>query len=264
MVRFHSFARRSKLNRLLSKGRIFGRKSKRAQASQIYALKKKLFSYIKRTRPETKILQLSSYTVLNALTNTSGGGLGLISWQYPTSDTPFGAIQPTISGDFARLYNCLIEGVFRFTDTASEGHPISLRLVALQTTRTRSQDIQINDVFRRSVGSSSGPVDADTTTGNALAVYGPLQTGVSSLARILWDRVYTLQPNKVSSMKISMNLKRLVNLRLDSHGLADGSTSESIAQGRIYIFYAWSYPTNDVTQQNASLILNAKLAFPDN
>lgn len=264
MVIYNRFKRRSWSNSILSKRRVFGRKGRSSQANQIWALKKKLFGYIKRTRPETQILQLSSNTVLNAISNTTGGGVNLVSWQYPTQDTPFGAIQPTITGDFARLYNCLIEGVFRFTDTASEGHPISLRLVAVQTTKTRAQDVQINDVFRRSVGSSSGPVDADTTTGNALAVFGPLQSGISSLARVLYDRVYTLQPNKVSSMKISFNLKRLVNVRFDAHGLADGSTSESIPQGRIYLFYAWSYPTNDVTQQNASLILNAKLAYPDN
>lgn len=253
---------RSKFNRILSKGRIFGRKSKRAQASQIWALKKKLSTYIKRTRPETVIQNLQTSRLLD-VENSTGGGIGSFVFTYPNATT-IGAIQPpsdSFTGDFCRLYNILIEGVFRYVDTAIDAPPITLRLIAIQTTRSRAQDISTEDVFRRSNQASETANDVSS----AIAVYGPLQTGVSSLGRILWDRRYTLQPGKVSSMKISFNLRRLTNYRLDRHGLADGGAStEAVPQGRVYLYYAFSYPNGETNRVNADVILNAKLAYPDN
>lgn len=252
---------RSKFNRILSKGRIFSRKSKRAQASQIWALKKTLSSYIRRTRPETIIQNFQSSTTIAPVGETSGGSIGSITWLYPDGTTGTSINPPNFQGDFCRLYNLLVEGVFRFTDTLTGGQPIALRLLVVQTTRSRAQGVATEDLFRR----SNQTTQTSSSYGNALAVHGPLQTGASSIGRILWDRRYTLQPNKTSNIHVSFNLRRLTNFRVDSHGLADGGgSSEGVPQGRIYVFYAYSYPSTDETPQQAELILNAKLAYPDN
>ena len=219
---------RSKFNRILSKGRIFSRKSKRAQASQIWALKKKLSTYIRRTRPETLIQQMESTKVLIGQTPLNGGDIGLVNWIYPAGQgtapwidpqlvSPTVGSVPAIKNDFVRLYNCLIEGVFRYEDPNVNTQPVTLRLVAIQTKTTRAQDIGINDVFKRSNTAS----DSDNEAGYIIASQGPLQTGISSLGRILFDRRYVLQPGKISTRRISFNLRHLINYRKDTHGLAD-------------------------------------------
>ena len=269
---------RSRFNRLLSKGRIFGRKSKRAQASQIYALKKKLFSYIRRTRPETVIQQHTSETSLlnTADTAANGGEIGVLQWNYIRQDdtalvsprlvpmlsysTDIESKREQLQNQFARLYNVHLEGVFRYWDNADTVAPIALRLVVVQLVKSRQTEVQVNDIFRQTMDTVTV---SDSNAGNAIAVYGPLQTGVTSIGRILRDVRYTLQPGRTSAIKIDLNLRRLTNFRYDTQGLAYGQ-SEAVAQGTIYVFYAVSRASTDSGTANCSLILNAKLAFPDN
>lgn len=265
----------NRINKALSTRRIFGRKNKHSQATQIYALKKKLFGYIKRTRPETIIQQhTSDQTLLPSSEVETGGAISVLPWSYIDStgatytanylEPKLGTPVYTESGistknDFARIYNILIEGVMRYQDNADSNPPVTMRLVIVQTKTTRAQEITVNDVFRRSIT----PDDSDSQTGNALAVYGPLQSGVSSTCAILYDRIYTIS-NRLPARKITINLRRLINFRRDTNSV--GSTSsESVPKGRIYVFCARSISSLDTAGvSQTQLILNAKLAFPDN
>ena len=221
MVAYYRKGYSSRFNKVLSARRVFGRKGRHSQASQIWQLKKKLVSYIKRTRPETVIQQHSTENVLlDQLGPGVGGQIGQCEWTYTDGSgniSTANRLQPVIEGgsyegvpvknEFARLYNCLIEGVFRYRDAINVGDPITLRLVIIQTKTTRAQHITVDDVFRR---------PAQTTSGHALSVFGPLQTGVSSTCAILRDKLYTLQPNNRSSIKIWLNLKKLINFKADT------------------------------------------------
>lgn len=279
MVGLYRKGYRSKSSRVLSTRRIFSRKGRSQQASQIYALKKKLFSYIKRTRPETIIQQhVSNTTLFPSSEVATGGAISTLSWQY--RDTSAGSdisrdyIEPVlgtvqsveggdpnlmIKNDFARLYNVLIEGVMRYKDNGSSNPPVTIRLVIVQTKTTRAQDLYPNDIFRRSIHST----DDDSAQGNAIAVYGPLQTGVSSTCAILFDRLFTIN-TRLPSRKISISLKKLINYRRDSQSYASGS-SETIPKGRIYVFCARTISPDDTAgSSQTQLILNAKIAYPDN
>lgn len=251
-------------SKLLSKGSIFSRKGRSSQARQIYALSRRLTRYIRRTRPETVIQNYEASQVLgNTTEQTQGGSIGRVNWIYP-SGASSGAIVPPrdeFQGDFCRLYNLLVEGVWRYQDSSANSQPMTLRLVVIQTTRSRAEGLNTNDVFR----TGNQIVIPSNETGYALSTQGPLQTGVSSIGRILYDRRYMLQPGHRESTRISFNLKRLVNYRIDSHTTSDqGGSSEAVAQGTIYVFWSFSCPTQDTNFTPSNLVLNAKLAYPDN
>lgn len=259
------YRRTRRYRRKFTKARLFTHTSRHAQARQIYAVSKRLSNYIRRTRPETKISQFLSQTLIpnTGTQDANGGFIQRIFWTYPGGITSDNIKPPegTYDGEFCRLYNLSIDGVLRYQDNESSRSPLWIRLVVIQNIKSRNSLLEPNDVFRR----SNTGTDADNPVGNALAVHGPLQSGVSSLGRILYDRRYSLQPGRTSSRRISFNLKRLVNYRVDKHGTADqGSSTESIGQGCLWIFIATSYSATDEEGPASQLILNAKLAYPDN
>ena len=201
---------------------------------------------------------VSATNILTEAQAAVGGAVGRLGWTYSSGTTTNNIDPVNFKGDFCRLYNLLVEGVFRYSQASTENEPMTLRLVVVQLTRSRATDATTDDIFRR----SNTALDDNTIQGNAIAVFGPLQDGVSSIGRILLDRRYMLQPGHRETVRVRFNLRGLSNYRRDTHGLGDVS-SEGVPQGRIYVFYGVSY-NGGQDADVAQLVLNAKLAYPDN
>ena len=125
---------------------------------------------------------VSATNILTEAQAAVGGAVGRLGWTYSSGTTTNNIDPVNFKGDFCRLYNLLVEGVFRYSQASTENEPMTLRLVVVQLTRSRATDATTDDIFRR----SNTALDDNTIQGNAIAVFGPLQDGVSSIGRILF------------------------------------------------------------------------------
>ena len=171
--------------RTLSNYNIAVKTSAKAQARQIYAMKRRI-NYIQRlTKPEIRVKQFEQNAEIG-LTGT--GGTGIVNWATPTGTNPvIDAFRTTLSGgsdgsattstlgDFVRNNSFTLYGTAQFDDTVLSATtvPIVFRVVILQYGRSRSDAIVPADVFNE----VSSPLGASGNASNA--VFGPLQNGVS-------------------------------------------------------------------------------------
>lgn len=245
---------RRRARRALSNYRIATRTSAKSQSRQIYALNKKINYIQKRTKPE---IAISRRTIDSTLAFTSNS-TGSVQW----NPGPTSAFIPSLgsqSGDlniagtslkinnFARLLSFTLYGNFYYSQAPTgTDNPIRLRIVIAQLRATRAEAPNQNDVF---AGGNAGS-----------AVYGPLQTGLARTLKVLSDRHYTLSyqyPNVVikTPLRYLMPYYRDGNISTSS----GNASSESIAKGGIYVFYA----VYGATFTNCSLSLEGKLAYTD-
>lgn len=253
--------KRTHKRKTLSNYNIATKTSAKAQARQIYSLKKRMNWAIKRITPEIQIQQRNSSA--DIIPVSSGGSR--ISWEYSGEATdPMSYIIPTFYPDdsttigtapndrFKRLRSFKLFGNWQYTgDLSSTPTPITMRIVIVQTRTTRNQAISPEDIF---TSGSSGPSAFN-------AVYGPLQNGVARTCKILSDKRYQLNYQR-PNVTISTSLRYLLNVYRDINTSADGGvSSDAVPKGAIHVFYAIYSPAGVFSANQFSI--GYKLAFTD-
>lgn len=247
--RYRKRVTRRRARRALSNYGIATRTSARSQAKQIYALKKRINYIQKRTKPEILICRRTMNSVLNFTANTTGrtlwGSVGSVNFLPPLGALTGDLDTTTPANNFARLLSFGLYGNFYYTDPPYyQDNPIRLRIVIAQLKATRAQPPDENDIFSRGNASSSA--------------YGPLQTGLSRTLKVLSDRSYVLSYQR-PNIAIKTKLKYLLSFYRDANSTACNASSEEVAKGAIYVFYA----VYGASFTNCSLALEGKLAYTD-
>ena len=259
--------RYSRKRKTLSNYNIATKTSAKAQSRQIYAIKRRI-NYIQRlTKPEINISQ--RLAVANSTSSTpvlsfsaSARGISPVYWSLPGVFTPSSYVDVRTSGNstvqgqdainrFFRINSFSMFGNLQYTSPSTSVKPFTLRVVIVQSRATRSDIIEAQDVF-------SNVVSSDTS--RSVAVFGPLQTGLSRTAKVLSDKRYVLSYQR-PSINLKTILKRVYNYYFDRSS-ADSRTdvSEDIPKGAIFVFLAW-YSLGD--PQDIQLTLNSKMAYTD-
>lgn len=184
---------RASRGRKLATRRIFNATSAKAQAAQIYALKKRLSYVAKQNRPEMKVYggDVGSYSFSSSdVTNT----YKLFYFDGPS----LGTGDNNRVGNFVRsksLQLCLTGEYYNTSDTGyhnseSAGSPI--RVIILQ--RKRADNTAVSPSTILSITSGSGA----SYTQQAIC---PLATGISDRFDVLCDRKYMFTTNRNQLLK---------------------------------------------------------------
>lgn len=255
-------------SRKLSNYNIATKTSARAQSKQIYALKKRVNQIYRLTKPETQIQTRSSVSPLS-LTGVTAGGYSFVqdsssNTSYNVVPSVFWATAPSSTGgtsepvnNWVRSYSFTLYGNWQYNTVDSANTPLTLRIVILQTKKTRSDSITADDVFTNS-DSTAGP--------RFSAVYGPLQDGITATGRVLSDKRYNLNFQR-PNVSIKTALRYLYNFRRDTAAATSSGGSEGVPAGSINVFYALYGigPSGATTTLSTSTLnLMYKLAWSDN
>ncbi len=179
--------RTSRSKRILSTKRIYSRKSASAQANQIYALKRRVNSIYRATRPEIKNIVGSSISY-----TFSSGAL---------SDVWFSGILPKpalnnggdggMIGNYIRPLSLQLNGSFEYYNNSTTGYHNSessgcqMRLIILQ--RKTPEDYTTTYELSEFI-----PNPAYTGAEYSTMAVKPLQTGITENWDVLCDRRYIL------------------------------------------------------------------------
>lgn len=242
----------------LSNYRIATRTGARAQASQIYSLKRWIGRIQRRTRPEIVTIQRTSQPV--ALSSLSGPILWPIdqstSLAYAgpqlgsaTIDSISGNLTQPVPNNFARLQSFTFYGTIQYNSISETSAPETWRIVILQSKATRQSGFTFSDVFT-----------APNTRFNE--VYGPLQTGLARTAKVLSDKRYILSYQR-PSITVKTRLKYLLNYYRDTNDNSNSmSSSDNVPKGAIFVFWAKYVSGSDNANVSTGQFMY-KLAYTD-
>ena len=219
------YKKRSYKRGSLSTRKIFGSKSAKSQARQIYALRKRINYVSKVCKPETKVYQGSNISLnfeSSQLTNT-------YKIQYFNGPTR-GTGDDNFTGNKVRsialnvyttleYYNSSDTG---YHNTESAGSPF--RIIILQRKKSsNNEDLTLGDVLS-SYGGSGGNYSMQAVC--------PLVRGITDNFKVLCDKrfVFTTSNNqRILRLKVKPN-----NLRWDNDGIANGFIVLYISAGLHY------------------------------
>lgn len=240
-----------KKKKTLSKARIFGKKSAKSQAKQIYALNKKVNYIQKTTAPETKVFK----NVLFYFDNLSGGNL--LSEYHHRFDLYKERILNTslkkyleIDGNLLRVKNIYIYGYFGLkswtylTTTTPQTELNVPKDAYLKVTVARvikGSTNYPNTLYESLPNISSTGTDAQFDEGVPISyINGPMKDGITSQIQILKKKVIHITPAKTSKMmKIKLYNSRKCNL---NYRIGEGSPRDN--QGEIFIYVDFISPVS--------------------
>lgn len=242
------YYRRGKSN--LSNYSIATRTNSRSQATQIYALKKRIDNIQRRTKPEIK--QLVNNSQITVPTFTAGNN-SLLNMQYIAGITGDG--EGTGGNNFCR--NLTYKGYFsaNYQTISNDVQPVNFRIVIFQTKATRDSWVNFNDIFT-GINNATQETTAISNSDAQTAFNSPLKEGCARTVKILSDRKYYL-----SYQRPQITAKITVNRLLNTYKLNESDGSEIIGKGVIFAFILAYTPSSTVLNYNMDY--NQKLAYTD-
>ena len=202
-------------NRSLSTRRIFNNKSAKAQAKQIYALRKSVSRVRRQCAPEVKDLTTQQLTVKCAAYTLSDINQTYHKLAYPL--IPLGTGDAERIGNKVRLLptTMFINGLYRVITNSSNGIPLynvisskgcGMRVVAVQSRSSSTSTPPINSIFDTFENSTN----AVLTMAN---LNNPFKRGITANYYILYDKVFYFNDNKpLQNLKLRIN-PRIKHLR---------------------------------------------------
>lgn len=196
--------------RNLSTRRIFNNKSAKAQAKQIYQLRKSINSVRRQCQPEIKTYD--SPVLINNFTATRDDITDL-------PETLLMIAAPTIStgtdnwqrvGDKIRLLplTWFINGLYRKITNTTNGTPLynmlssngcAMRIVAIQSKTPHDTLPDYEDIFSGAFTDSTDPTESMTN------INCPFRTGITTSYEILYNKVfYFNEDNPIKNLKIKL------------------------------------------------------------
>lgn len=198
-------ARRS--SRALSTRRIFNNKSAKAQAKQIYALRKSVNSVRRQCRPEIKEF-VSAQNTIKAAAYTSAD----VNQTYFKLEVPFpqaGTGDEQRIGNMVKIYpvKLYLNGLYRMITNSSSGIPLynvisskgcGMRVVAIQNKIASNISPSITSIF--------DTFETSTNTVLTMAnLNNPFKRGITANYNILYDKVFYFNDNKpIQNLKIKV------------------------------------------------------------
>lgn len=235
----------------LTKSNIFGKKSAKSQAKQIYALNKKVNYIQKTTAPETKTFT----NVLFYFDNWNGSQL-LDEYHHRYDLYKERVLNHTfkkyleVDGDLLRVKNIYLYGYFGLkswdylTDTDPQVNLNVPKDAYLKVTVARV--IKGSNNFPNSLYSSLPNISSDGTNigleeGVPISyINGPMKDGITSQLQILKKKVIHITPAKTSKMmKIKLFNSKKCNL---NYRIGAGSPNDN--QGEIFIYVDFISPVS--------------------
>lgn len=233
-------------NRTLSTRRIFNNKGAKAQAAQIYALRKSVNRVRRQCLPEVKEVETNYDNRLLAEAD-----IPLVPEPWYRLDTPTPALG---TGDTERIGNIikLLPLKFRMTlqyreDYQSQQYPafaelpqhgIQVRVIAIQSKAVSNGPPVITDVLQG--------VNFGGFLNSSAMMVQPFRTGITARYNILYNKVFSVSKDRPQIAKTLKITPRIKHMRWED-------TSNSIPKGKIYIF---------VFQGGA--VVNTTVADPNN
>lgn len=201
MVRYsnRTYKRRNYRRKTLSTSRIYSKTSAKNQAKQIMALRNKMNSLSRLTRKE---IHNSQQTYNKTFTNSALSSV--FDNFYLTADF--------MAGQWTKLRGLSINGILEYGDNRQAYPGVdftrsgSIRIIIYQNIQSRNIPVGIQAIANIS----------NTGTDYELNTTRPLNDGVSSFVKILYDRTYNLsdqQPQK----RVRIYLRRLLNLHKETN-----------------------------------------------
>lgn len=178
-------------NRRLSNRRIFGRTSAKSQATQIAALRNRINTVYKRTRPEVKNVVAPAINM-----SFSSGALSSIWFTgiFPKPDVGNASDVGSI-GNYVRNLGCQLNTVFEYYNNSVSGYHDSessgcqLRFIILQrkSTELYTTSYDLNEFL---------PNPSNTGAEYTTLCVKPLRTGITEKWDVLMDRKYIMTSDK--------------------------------------------------------------------
>nr|QWB14894.1 capsid protein [Cressdnaviricota sp.] len=217
-------------NRNLSTRRIFGNKSAKAQAKQIYALRKSVNRVRRRCQPEVKEIITPQNTVKAAAYTEAGINQMYHKLEFPVPVLGTGDNQRI--GDKVRLLptTLFLNGLYREITNSSNGIPLynvitskgcAMRIVAIQNRISANSTPSITSIFDT----------FDTTTNAVLTmsnINNPFKKGITTKYMILYDKVFYF-----NDLKPIKNLKLRIRPRIRSLRWEDDFT---YPRGQVFVY----------------------------
>lgn len=243
--------RRYKKKKALTKANIFGKKSAKSQAKQIYALNKKVNYIQKTTSPETKIFKGVLF-YFDSYNSTTGKLLSEYHHRYELYRT---RILHTnlkrylqIDGDLLRVKNIYLYGYFglkEWTFYSSDGDQMNIPKDAyfkVTVARVIKGSANLpNSIYEPLPNVSPSGTDKEYEEGIPISyINGPMIDGVTSQLQILKKKVIHITPAKTSKMmriKLFNSKKCNLNYRISSSYQAD-------RQGEIFVYVDYISPVS--------------------
>ena len=216
-------------NRSLSTRRIFNNKSAKAQAKQIYALRRAVNRVRSMCSPEVKVRRTAIDERGLALSSTAS--TGTVNWsvvRHPMPDS--GNSDSTRIGNKIRLiapkmYVALqyvenLKSAQSYYNSTLQNHGIQVRLIAVQAKVAHTETPQLTDILQN--------VDFSGQIQSVMMMRQPFQIGITSKYNILLDKHMTVDiDNPTKSYRIKLNPKARSVIWEDG---------QSRAKGEIYWF----------------------------
>lgn len=246
------YSRKYKRNNRLSNKRIYGRRSARAQAGQIAALRNKV-NYIARScRPETKVTYQEFGNVFNN-SSTSANEWG--TWVYVP--------KAQVDGNVLQYKSFRLCGNLEYTDTFANNPALdhqrtcTIRIIVYQLKSASSRFPEVANLLDLTA----------TGVGYELNAYKPFKAGSGRIVKILSNRVITLsdqQPIKRFDIKLNkglMNQTYLMDSESDMQNIVEVSTPKgAFGIGFIASGLHWDSSYSQQVRMNCFI----KTAYTDN
>ena len=196
-------------NRSLSTRRIFSNKGAKAQAKQIYALKRAVNRVRSQCQPEIKICRSSISNRGLAISSTASPGSVTNSW-FELPLPIVGNSDSTRIGNKIKLVNPKvfvglqyredIKSAAGYYNSTLNTHGIQVRLIAVQAKVSHSSVPQLSDILQR--------VNFESQIDSMMMMREPFQIGITSRFNILLDKRMTVNAdNPTKSYRIGVRPK---------------------------------------------------------
>lgn len=211
--------KRNLKSKTLSRKNIYTKTSAKSQSNQIVALTKRVSALSKRNR-----LELLRYPVGVSTTNQTFDSSALSAIQF----TQLVNMNAFCKGSWTHLRKFAMHGILSYADNDSTATPrpsgisqaATARLIIWQNLRSNSTGMTLDDIL--SIGSVGADYQMNTVR--------PLRDGVTSVAKILYHRVFNISHQR-PQVPFKVNISKLLNYHREDNA--------SFAYGRGSIFIGW-------------------------
>lgn len=254
-------------SRTLTTRRIFNNKSAKAQAGQIYALKKRVNRMYNSLKPEVKVVESDAYNAFQFLpgTTTTWSTAMITPGVGNTDSTRIGSririVKPTlfVSAKYNRITRT--SGTAPIYNLNAGNTGAGIRLIAVQSKVPRNQAPALSSLLHGTISDSF--MDIQTIPNLQL----PFEVGISTEYHVLYDRTFYFSNDKpILSKRINFKPK-MRHMDWDvAHG---GDTSYTYPAGAIFWYMiqgglsSLGLNLTDYDHDEIAVTYTNKLAFTD-
>lgn len=225
MARKYYRKRYYRKRRILKKSSIFGKKSAKSQAKQIYALNKKINRVEKLTKPEILVhncpkcneITIDCRPDAEPAPKTLDTLYGFLISDLKHSQTNHGYTNFAYTGKLCRVQNMVIYHTMEMSRSPQSGYDSAPQDAYVRITYQK--------IFKNlDIGSNMIKLHNNYSDG-AFRVKGPLSEGITAQGKIIYDKVFKLDDN---------HTKKIVKINFKHFNLRNPDQNELFDAGELY------------------------------